>query len=137
MIRVAVGIIFRNGKSREVLLCQRRADVKYPLKWEFPGGKVEQGEEIEESLRRELTEELGIAVDDLSLYDRREAVYPGSGRYEVYYYIPGSWSGELKNRVFNAHEWVPLSELSRFDILEGNRSVIDRLRREFSVPGCV
>lgn len=130
MIKVAVGIIFRNGHGQDVLLCQRRADAKYPLKWEFPGGKVEDGEETVDCLRRELTEELEISVEDLRLYERAEAVYPDSGRYEVFYYIPGSWSGVLNNRVFNACRWVPVGELLGYDILEGNREVIERLQNE-------
>lgn len=131
MIKVAVAIIFRNGGSRELLLCQRRPDAKYPLKWEFPGGKVEEGEDTQDCLRRELMEELGIVLGDLRLYDNRRAEYPGSGHYDVYYYRPASWSGRLENRVFNACEWVKLGDLGGYDILEGNREVIDRLLREF------
>lgn len=132
MIKVAVGIIFQNGHGRRVLLCQRRPDVKYPLKWEFPGGKVEEGERTEACLERELGEELGISVSGLRLYDRRKAVYPDSGSYEVFYYMPRAWTGEMNNRVFNACEWVDVGDILGYDILEGNREVIERLQREFN-----
>ena len=57
---VVAALILREEK---VLICQRRPDQPMALKWEFPGGKVEEGESAEEALRRELDEELGISAD--------------------------------------------------------------------------
>ncbi|MDD2583266.1 MAG: (deoxy)nucleoside triphosphate pyrophosphohydrolase [Desulfuromonadaceae bacterium] len=58
-LHVACAIIEHNGK---VLAAQRSATMTLPLKWEFPGGKIEAGESTEECLIRELKEELGISV---------------------------------------------------------------------------
>jgi 8-oxo-dGTP diphosphatase len=58
-LHVACAIIGQEGK---VLAAQRGATTSLPLKWEFPGGKIEAGESPEECLTRELMEELGIAV---------------------------------------------------------------------------
>lgn len=60
MTVVVAAIIERGGL---VLVCRRREDGAHPLKWEFPGGKVELGESPEDALRRELREELGIAAE--------------------------------------------------------------------------
>ncbi|PYX43808.1 MAG: NUDIX hydrolase, partial [Acidobacteria bacterium] len=57
MKRVVAGLIVKNGK---LLVCQRTRHQTMPLKWEFPGGKIEEGEQPRNALRRELEEELGI-----------------------------------------------------------------------------
>ncbi|HEX9615091.1 MAG TPA: NUDIX domain-containing protein, partial [Bacteroidota bacterium] len=57
MTRVAVGILKKDGT---ILVCQRRRGSRYELKWEFPGGKMEPGESVEDCLQRELTEELSL-----------------------------------------------------------------------------
>src|SRR5262245_14335788 len=59
-VHVTAGILTRDGK---ILACQRRADQSHGSKWEFPGGKCEAGESLEECLRRELREELGIEAE--------------------------------------------------------------------------
>ena len=131
MIKVAVGIIIRRnagGTGRSVLLCQRKDDAKYPLKWEFPGGKVEDGEELAVCLARELREELSVTIAPPSLFHRQEAVYPDSGHYEVYYYLVEGISGTPANRVFRSVEWVDVGDLLSYDILEGNRDVIGKLQ---------
>ena len=130
MIRVAVGIILSNGKGggrRSVLLCQRKETSKYPLKWEFPGGKVEHGEEVADCLSRELGEELGVTIGPSKLFHTQEALYPDSGHYEVYYYLVDGMTGTPLNRVFHTIKWVDLRDLPSYDILEGNRDVIGKL----------
>jgi 8-oxo-dGTP diphosphatase len=137
MIRVAVGIIMRNGTTdgrRSVLLCQRKETSKYPLKWEFPGGKVEEGEEVSDCLERELREELGVSIAPPELFHRQEAIYPDSGHYEVWYYLVDGISGEPVNRVFRRVEWVDTGDLLSYDILEGNRDVIGKLLRGGNGP---
>src|SRR3979490_2310426 len=57
MKRVVAALIVKDGK---VLVCQRTRHQTMPLKWEFPGGKIEEGEQPRDALRRELEEELGI-----------------------------------------------------------------------------
>lgn len=110
-----------------MLLCQRKETAKYPLKWEFPGGKVEAGEDVADCLRRELREELAVSIAPPELFHRQEARYPDSGHYEVHYYLVRGVTGAMVNRVFHRVEWVDLRDLSNYDILEGNRDVVDKL----------
>ena len=124
MIQVAVGILINDGK---VLLCQRKPTARYPFKWEFPGGKMEDDETVEDCLRRELFEELGITAEIGELFHRQHAVYPDSGSFDVCYYFIPSFVGVIVNKVFSTVEWVPLPKLFLFDILEGNREVIQKL----------
>ena len=73
MKRVVAGLIWQGGT---VLICQRTKHQTMPLKWEFPGGKIEQGEQPRDAMRRELEEELGIEAvvgDEGAPADVREA----------------------------------------------------------------
>src|SRR5437867_9266069 len=117
MIRVVVGIIMQGEK---VLLCQRKRTSRYGLKWEFPGGKIEDGETPEQCLRRELHEELGITALIGTLYHSQHARYADSGEFDVLYYKVAAFSGSIRNKVFETYRWVPFDELLQFDILEGN-----------------
>jgi 8-oxo-dGTP diphosphatase len=124
MIKVAVGIV-RMGS--QVLVCQRKKTSKYPLKWEFPGGKFENGESVVECLRRELQEELSIdAIVGEELY-RQEWLYPDSGSFEVCYHFVDSFSGTVRNNVFEQIRWVNVAELAGVDMLEGNQEAVELL----------
>src|ERR1035437_7863741 len=71
MVQVVAGIIERRGRF---LICRRKPEQVHPLKWEFPGGKVEPGETPELALARELEEELGIlgvAGQEITRYQHR------------------------------------------------------------------
>ncbi len=130
MIKVAVGIIMKTkdvSGTPLVLLCQRKPSVPYPLQWEFPGGKLEPGESLPQCLARELREELGIDAQVGDLLHRGHHVYPDSGTYDVFYYMIPGYRGDLANKAFETFAWVPVADLPRYDILEGNREVVKKL----------
>jgi 8-oxo-dGTP diphosphatase len=140
MPKVSVGIIIKKEKKnsgldfqeREVLLCQRLKNARYGLKWEFPGGKLEPDESPKEGLLRELKEELGIEVHMPShIYQQRNA-YPDGAVFDVSYYVVEDFSGEIRNNAFEQMAWVPLERLTEYDILEGNRDVIEKLREMYA-----
>lgn len=72
-LHVACAIIEKEGK---ILAAQRSAITTLPLKWEFPGGKIEAGESPEECLQRELNEELGVSVHINSAFSPSTHSYP-------------------------------------------------------------
>ena len=126
IIEVAVAILRRADSS--VLLCQRPAHKSYPLKWEFPGGKIEFGETAEQALARELSEELSITAEIGALFHEEIAHYPADGKtYQVRYFFVENWEGEIQNNVFADHRWVPPKAIAELDILEGNWGVVERL----------
>jgi 8-oxo-dGTP diphosphatase len=131
MKEVAVGIIMENG---HVLVCQRRPDTSYPLKWEFPGGKIEHGESPAGALKRELLEELGIDAVIGSLFhiqewDYREGLQSRDGLFRLFYCRVTSFQNSPRNMAFEAIRWVTPEELQQMDILEGNRVAVDLLAR--------
>jgi 8-oxo-dGTP diphosphatase len=133
MKHVAVGILMREGR---VLACQRRQTGRYPLKWEFPGGKIEPGETPRQALDRELHEELGIQVTATREFSSQEWIYPEEtvnpgkdGAFHVVYFLVDGFLGELVSKAFEQIQWVTPSALLEMDILEGNRPSIEQLIR--------
>jgi 8-oxo-dGTP diphosphatase len=124
MKRVVAALIWKNGK---ILICQRTRHQPMPLKWEFPGGKIEEGEQPRDALRRELDEELGIAavVGDEVARIRHE--YPGGSAVELRFYDVHDYSGELENRIFRDVVWADPAKLPTYDFLEADLELVKDL----------
>jgi 8-oxo-dGTP diphosphatase len=117
MTTVVAGLLSQN---EHILICRRRADQAHPLKWEFPGGKVEVGESLDSALMRELREELAIESDRASELMRYEFAYPGKAPILlVFLQVPG-WKGAIENLIFDALCWEKIDRLRDYDFLEGD-----------------
>lgn len=111
-----------------ILICQRRRSDAYGLQWEFPGGKVREGESLKASLARELAEELAIEAEVGEEVFRLRHQYPD--RYvEVVFFSVRSYSGSLRNQVFEAVEWAPRATLTDYHFLEADRELVKRIAR--------
>ena len=121
LIQVAVGII---EKHERVLCCQRKRSARYSLKWEFPGGKVKEGETLEDCLKRELKEELNIDAEVGNCLLKRINNYPDGGEFEVSYFLIDNFTGRIRNKIFEKILWIDIAELSSLEMLEGNREMI-------------
>ncbi|MEE8304469.1 MAG: (deoxy)nucleoside triphosphate pyrophosphohydrolase [Candidatus Tectomicrobia bacterium] len=120
-IKVVAGLIQQNG---ELLICQRRRDGAFALKWEFPGGKVEPGETYEESLHRELREELDIEAQIGPVVYRTRHDYPGAYTVELFFYYVPSYNGIVRNQAFEQVRWETPDRLAGFDFLAGDAELI-------------
>ena len=118
MTTVVAGVIERDGR---ILIAQRSPDGHHPLKWEFPGGKVEPNETPEQALVRELEEELAIQARIAGEIMRYEYQYPGRSPILLIFYRIADWIGEPRNMQFAQIRWEPPARLSEFDFLEGDR----------------
>jgi 8-oxo-dGTP diphosphatase len=123
-LHVTAGVIVRDGL---VLACQRPAGGHHPGKWEFPGGKVEQGEIREECLRRELHEELGIEATVGRLLWTTHHRYPRRDPLVLSFFLVPQYSGTPRNLAFAEIRWVPIEALAVLDFLEGDREFIAAL----------
>ena len=118
MTIVVAGILEKDGK---ILICQRRADQPHPLKWEFPGGKLEAAETPQSALTRELREELGIEAEPGMERTRYEFAYPGKNPILLIFLKVPAWQGEPQNLIFETMTWASPESLNRYDFLEGDR----------------
>jgi mutator protein MutT len=126
-IRVVAGLLVKAGK---VLACQRRKDALFPLKWEFPGGKVEHGEDDLAALRRELGEELAIGVQSAQEILRYRYRYAGWNEVDLRFYRVQAYLGEIENRAFQSMIWLSPEELEGLDFLEGDRLIVEKLKQK-------
>jgi 8-oxo-dGTP diphosphatase len=124
MKRVVAALIVKDGK---ILACQRTRHQVMPLKWEFPGGKIEEGEQPRDAMRRELHEELGIEAVVGDEVSRVVHEYPGGGSVELRFYVVRSFEGEIENRIFKEIRWVDRAELRKLDFLEADVTVLKDL----------
>src|SRR3982750_2264972 len=114
MTTVVAALIESGGR---ILICQRRQDHAHPLKWEFPGGKVEEGENPADALRRELDEELAIATSIGPEVTRYKFASPGKQPILLIFYRVSDFSGEPRNRVFQQIVWELPERLRTYDFL--------------------
>jgi 8-oxo-dGTP diphosphatase len=117
MLQVVAAIFEREGR---VLICQRMPRQAHPLKWEFPGGKVEPGETPAEALARELEEELGVRGARGEEIERYQFDYPGRPPIMLIFFRVESFQGEPRNLIFHEIRWEPREKLREFDFVEGD-----------------
>jgi 8-oxo-dGTP diphosphatase len=125
-VLVVAGVIEREGR---ILIAQRRRGGRHELKWEFPGGKVEPGEEPHAALERELREELAIEATIGEEMAREQVAYPGRRRIELIFYRVTEFQGEPQNLDFEQIVWAARDELQSYDFLEGDLPFVTKLAR--------
>jgi 8-oxo-dGTP diphosphatase len=126
MITVAAGILVHDGR---ILICQRKRTGAFPLQWEFPGGKLETGEDAQACLERELREELAIEVEIGPEVSAFQYTYPNGFQVNLVFFRVNAYTGEMANRAFEQIIWVEPRELLNYDFLEADRALVARLAR--------
>jgi 8-oxo-dGTP diphosphatase len=124
MKRVVAGLIVNDGK---LLVCQRTRHQTMPLKWEFPGGKIEEREQPRDALRRELEEELGILAIVGDEVKRIKHEYPNGGMVELRFFIVREYEREIENRIFKDIQWAAPKDLPSYDFLEADLTLVREL----------
>jgi len=124
MKQVVAALILQDEK---LLVCQRTRHQTMPLKWEFPGGKIEDGEQPRDALRRELDEELGIDAQIGEEVARIRHEYPNGGMIELRFFLVKEYRGQIENRIFRDIQWATRAELPAFDFLEADLTLVQDL----------
>ena len=126
-IRVSAAVIHRDGK----IFATKRGYGEYKGKWEFPGGKREEGESGEEALYREIREELDSKVKIERLICTTDYDYP-TFHLTMYVYLSTLIEGKLTLLEHEDAKWVSLDSIDDLDWLPADWSVIDEIKKHFS-----
>ena len=125
---VTAAVIIHDGK---VLLTKRKADVPYPLLWEFPGGKLEPGEDPRDCIVREIREELAIDVAVAGIYEVVYHKYPERTVLVLAYRC--QWlKGEIIDLEVTEHRWLRPLDLMRFQLLPADIPLAEKICGEFA-----
>ena len=126
-IRVSAAVIHRDGK----IFATQRGYGEYKGKWEFPGGKREEGESGEEALYREIREELDSKVKIEKLICTTDYDYP-TFHLTMDVYLASLVEGKLTLLEHEDAKWVSLDSIDNLDWLPADWSVIDEIKKHFS-----
>jgi 8-oxo-dGTP diphosphatase len=121
MKQVVAALIVRDD---EILVCQRTRHQTMPLKWEFPGGKIEDGEEPHAALARELEEELGILAHVGPEVARIRHTYGKGGVIDLRFFLVQRFEGDIENRIFRDVQWARREKLPEYDFLEADLELV-------------
>lgn len=133
---VSAALILREHQGRsEVLICQRKADQPMALKWEFPGGKIEEGESAQQALSRELNEELGIDAEIAEPVTQIRHNYRNGGAVDLQFFAVRRFQGEIDNRIFQQVRWSDFASLPDFDFLAADVGLVRDLAEGRIAPG--
>ncbi|HWX55721.1 MAG TPA: (deoxy)nucleoside triphosphate pyrophosphohydrolase [Verrucomicrobiae bacterium] len=121
---VVAALIVRDS---QVLICQRTKNQAMPLRWEFPGGKVEPGETPVEAMRRELEEELGIRARIGPQIAAVQHTYRNGTSVDLRFYLVQRFDGEIVNRIFHEVRWVNPKDFPTYDFLEADVELVKNI----------
>lgn len=123
MVEVVAGIIWEGHR----FLCAQRIKGTHKGEWEFPGGKVDQGEPLEQALQREILEELDIVVTKSKLWRSIDHDY-GDKIVRLHVFNVYAYTGSIRSVEGPAHKWVTISEAMELKFLPADQPLLPFLK---------
>lgn len=131
ILNVTCAVIFRDGM---VLATQRSAKMPHPLKWEFPGGKVREGESLDACLVREIREELGTGLAVIRPMKVLEHTYP-THTVRLHPFLCRIHCENIRLSEHSQYRWVSCTSLGDVDWLDADLELVDRVRADICKSG--
>jgi 8-oxo-dGTP diphosphatase len=125
-VKVVAGIL--ENESGQVLVTERLGDSAFAGLWEFPGGKINDDETSESALRRELMEELGIAIHEFEFFTQVEHKYVDRS-ISIEFFIVSFWSSKPRGMEGQGIRWSGLDDLDPAVLLPADAPVVSALRQ--------
>ena len=123
MIKVVCGIIYKDEKN---LLTRRKKGKSLEGYWEFPGGKVEEGETDKSALERELNEELGLSVSELTYFSENKHEYE-TFSINLIAFKCNAHDNPKKLIDHDKFEWVTSNEIGNFNLADADKPLLKKL----------
>lgn len=132
-IDVVAGVIFSSSRE-QVLVALRKPGQHQGNRWEFPGGKLESGEALQDGLVRELHEEIGITATQCQARSIIEHEYPEK-QVRLHFWDVLAFEGEPQGVEGQRLQWVALPDLGSLVFPEANQPIVDELMAEAQSAG--
>lgn len=126
LLLVTAAIIKKNSRY---LITQRPKEKHLGLKWEFPGGIVEFGEDPKDCLKREIKEELGINIKVKQMFDYSSFIYNNGRHIVLLSFLCDFVSGKIKKLGIKDYKWVISKNMNKYDFCEADIQFIRKLQR--------
>lgn len=128
-IEVTCAILLEGDK---VLCAQRSEEMAHPLKWEFPGGKIEEGESPEECLKRELKEELNLDIEIKEAFNPNLHIYQAGKLIKLIPFLCKYLGGELVLKEHKSVIWLPVDQIKKLDWAAADIPIVDDFIKWFA-----
>jgi 8-oxo-dGTP diphosphatase len=128
-VHVTAAVVIQDNK----ILCVQRNENKYDYiskKWEFAGGKVEENEQLEETIKREILEELNLNIDVKSFLIQVNHQYPDF-KLKMDTFLCEINNGELELKEHIDYKWLSVSELHNLDWAAADVPIVEKLIADF------
>lgn len=132
IIRVVAAVICDSVKEKHKIFATARGYGEFKGQWEFPGGKIEEGETSEQALKRGIEEKLDIKIEVYDLIDTIECDYPNF-RLSMECFWCETITGKLVLKEAESAKWLRKNELDSVQWLPANLTLIEKIRSEMIV----
>lgn len=129
MEKLSVTAAIIRNKEGKILICQRADDSSMGGLWEFPGGKLEPGESLEECVVRECREELSVEIAVHGIFAQTQYQYPDK-LIDFTFFSASVTGGDIKMNVHKAIRWADISETANYEFCPADIEILDMLRAE-------